>query len=220
MNGWQINYWLCITGGRRDNKPDPDRGRPDSRTPRRVPGSGEPPAHSRDYCVAAGRFRRRRTDQRRQPAGPARAGLRAAGVLVGGRHPLRRGPEPRHAEAQGPHPHGGDPPHRARGADHLGDRRLLGRAAPRHVTRRGGDARNHPRRLGADSGGPPAQFRPAGRTAPAGPHLGGVTDRPGWRNPRRAGVPCRYREHPQGTGQPATALKFPELCPISGDSTS
>ena len=36
MNGWQINYWLCVTGGRRDNRPDSDRGRPDSRTRRRV----------------------------------------------------------------------------------------------------------------------------------------------------------------------------------------
>src|SRR6266566_3273589 len=107
---------------------------------------------------------------------------------------------------KGPHPQGGDPPHRARGADHLGARRLLGRAATRNVARRGGDARNHPRRLGADSRGPPAQFRPADRTAPAGPHLGGVTDRPGRRNSRRAGVPCRYREHPQRTGQPALAI--------------
>ena len=35
---------------------------------------------------------------------PPRAGVRATGVRVGGHHPLGSGSEPRHAEAQGPHP--------------------------------------------------------------------------------------------------------------------
>src|ERR1035441_8692872 len=70
---------------------------------------------------------------------------------------------------------------------------ICGCTAARHVARRGGDARNHPRRLRADGRGPAAQLRPADGTAPASPHLGRATDRPGRRNSRRAGVPrCHW----------------------------
>ena len=81
-----------------------------------------------------------------------------------------------------------------------------GGAAARHVAGRGADARDHPGRLRTDRRGPAAQLRPADGTAAADPHLGGVADRPGRRDPRRAGLPCRRREHPPGTGQPARPI--------------
>ena len=95
---------------------------------------------------------------------------------------------------RGPRPHGRDPPDHPGRADHLGARRVRGRAAARHVARRGGDARDHPRRLRADGRGPAAAFRPAGGTPAAGPDLGRVTDRP----PARCGSAATLVIDPAG----------------------
>ena len=194
VNGWQILDRFWVIGDRRDDKPDPHRSGPDSPARGRLSGTGQPAAHSRPHRAAAGRLHRGRTDDGCQPGAPARAGVRAAGVPVGGGYPLRRGPGPRAAQAQGPYPQGGDPPDHPRDGDHLGARRIGGRAAAGHVARRGGDARDHPRRLGTDGRGPAAALRPADGTAAAGADLGRVTDRPGRRDTRRAGLPCRRRQ--------------------------
>src|ERR1700761_5068753 len=77
------NNGRLVIGGWRDDSTDPDRSRPYSCARGRLPGAGQPAAHSGADPAASGRVHRGRADQRHQPGEATRPGVRATGVVVG-----------------------------------------------------------------------------------------------------------------------------------------
>ena len=186
--------------GLRDDKPGLARGGPDPRASGGFAGPCQPAANACDHRPAAGRLHRRGAHHGCQPAAAAGRGLPAAGVAVGGGHPVRRRPGAGSAEAARAHPPRGDQADHPRSHGDLGVWRGVRGSAAGHVQRGRIDDRGDPGRVGTDRGRTAAALRPAHRTAAARAGLGGIADRPGRRHPRGGCVQRGAGGCPSGAG--------------------